>query len=53
VLFATGYADAEALIEAGEDRVIRKPFVDDELAAKVAAAVAMSEPHISAMSAQP
>ncbi len=40
VLFATGYADAEALVEAGEDRVIRKPFVDHELASKVAAAVA-------------
>ena len=40
VLFATGYADAEALVEAGEHRVIRKPFVDGELAAKLAAAVA-------------
>ncbi|MBW3617060.1 MAG: response regulator [Proteobacteria bacterium] len=40
VLFATGYADAEALVEAGEGRVIRKPFVSDELASKVAAAVA-------------
>jgi signal transduction histidine kinase/ActR/RegA family two-component response regulator len=40
VLFATGYADADALLEAGEDRVIRKPFVDDELASKLAAAVA-------------
>ena len=52
VLFATGYADAEALVEAGEDRVIRKPFVDDELAAKVAAAVAASEAPVSAMPAQ-
>jgi signal transduction histidine kinase/ActR/RegA family two-component response regulator len=47
ILFATGYADAEALVEAGEDRVIRKPFVDGELASKLAAAVAAGAPHQS------
>jgi signal transduction histidine kinase/CheY-like chemotaxis protein len=36
ILFATGYADAEALTEAGEDRIVHKPFVEDELADKLA-----------------
>jgi signal transduction histidine kinase/ActR/RegA family two-component response regulator len=35
ILFATGYADAEALTEAGEDRIVHKPFVEDELAEKL------------------
>ena len=39
ILFATGFADAAALLEAGEDRIIHKPFVEDELAAKLALAV--------------
>jgi signal transduction histidine kinase/CheY-like chemotaxis protein len=39
VLFATGFVDANALIEADEDRMIRKPFVDHELATKLGRAV--------------
>jgi signal transduction histidine kinase/ActR/RegA family two-component response regulator len=35
VLFATGYADAEALTEASETRIIHKPFVEQELADKL------------------
>ncbi|WP_395943894.1 response regulator [Brevundimonas sp.] len=36
ILFATGYADAEALAAAPEERVIRKPFEQVELAEKLA-----------------
>ena len=36
ILFATGYADAEALAEAGDDRVVRKPFKAGELGDKLA-----------------
>jgi signal transduction histidine kinase/ActR/RegA family two-component response regulator len=39
ILFATGYADAEALVEAGEDRIVHKPFVEDELAEKLIRAI--------------
>jgi DNA-binding response OmpR family regulator len=35
----TGYADTSALEEIGEDRVIKKPYVGDELANKVRAAL--------------
>ncbi|MEO6377663.1 MAG: response regulator, partial [Caulobacteraceae bacterium] len=38
ILFATGFADAAALLEAGDDCIIHKPFVEDELAAKLAVA---------------
>jgi CheY-like chemotaxis protein len=37
VLFATGYADAAALVEASEEQIIHKPFVEEELALKLAA----------------
>ncbi|WP_334164973.1 response regulator [Phenylobacterium sp.] len=39
VLFITGYADLKALRDVGEDRIIQKPFRDDELARKVEAAI--------------
>jgi len=39
VLFITGYADLKALRDVGEDRIIQKPFRDDELSRKVAAAL--------------
>ncbi|MCR5880938.1 response regulator [Phenylobacterium sp. J367] len=39
VLFITGYADLKALRDVGEDRIIQKPFRDDELARKVEAAL--------------
>ncbi|RAK52474.1 response regulator [Phenylobacterium deserti] len=40
VLFITGYADLKALRDVGEDRIIQKPFRDDELSRKVEAALA-------------
>ncbi|MDQ0464687.1 signal transduction histidine kinase [Caulobacter ginsengisoli] len=39
ILFATGYADAGALVEASEDHIVHKPFVDGELAEKLARAL--------------
>jgi signal transduction histidine kinase len=40
ILFVTGYADTEALGEAGDDgAIIRKPFVEKELAAKLRSAL--------------
>jgi CheY-like chemotaxis protein len=43
ILFMTGYADTSALAEIGEDRVIKKPYVGDELANKVRAALANAD----------
>ncbi|HYF22954.1 MAG TPA: response regulator [Caulobacteraceae bacterium] len=43
ILFATGYADAAALTEAEDERIVHKPFVEDELALKLAAAVGPRE----------
>jgi PAS domain S-box-containing protein len=39
VLFVTGYADQTALAGVGEERVVQKPFRDDELERKVLAVV--------------
>ena len=39
ILFVTGYADERALAAVGEERVIRKPFHQGELAAKLQAAL--------------
>jgi PAS domain S-box-containing protein len=45
VLFITGYADLKALREVGEERIIQKPFRDEELSRKVLAALdAADEP---------
>jgi signal transduction histidine kinase/CheY-like chemotaxis protein len=35
ILFLTGYADTEALAAAGDDGILRKPFVEKDLAAKL------------------
>jgi CheY-like chemotaxis protein len=35
ILFVTGYADTEALAAAGDDGILRKPFVERDLAAKL------------------
>jgi DNA-binding response OmpR family regulator len=40
ILFVTGFADRAALAGVGEDHIIGKPFVDDELAHKVRSALA-------------
>jgi signal transduction histidine kinase len=39
VLFATGYADADALTATGDDVVIHKPFVEEDLAMKLGLAI--------------
>ena len=43
VVFVTGFADNAALEKIGDARIIKKPFVGDELVAKVQAALAKSE----------
>ncbi|MGH6908691.1 MAG: response regulator, partial [Phenylobacterium sp.] len=35
ILFVTGYADTEALASAGDDGILRKPFVEKDLAANL------------------
>ena len=40
VVFVTGYADNAALEKIGDARIIKKPFVGDELVTKVQAALA-------------
>jgi CheY-like chemotaxis protein len=40
ILFVTGFADITALGDVGEDRIIKKPFIGDEFAVKIRAALA-------------
>lgn len=40
ILFATGYADAEALTDVGEDLIVRKPFTQAELGRKLSRTLA-------------
>jgi signal transduction histidine kinase/DNA-binding NarL/FixJ family response regulator len=47
VLFITGYADKSVLGEVGDGRIIKKPFIGDELANKVHAALATVSPRSS------
>jgi signal transduction histidine kinase len=42
ILFVTGYADKNALRDVGEERIIKKPFIGEELAKKVNAALVKS-----------
>ena len=42
ILFVTGYVDTSALEKVGEERIIHKPFVDDELSEKVRLALSRS-----------
>jgi FixJ family two-component response regulator len=35
ILFMTGYADKAAVGDVGEERIIKKPFMNDELTRKV------------------
>jgi signal transduction histidine kinase len=44
VLFITGYVDQAVLTDIGEARIIKKPFVGDELATKVHAALLKTSP---------
>jgi CheY-like chemotaxis protein len=45
ILFVTGYADKSALRDVGEERIIKKPFIGDELANKVNAALVKGISH--------
>jgi hypothetical protein len=47
VLFITGYADKTALGEISDARIIKKPFVGDELSNKVQVALAKAGPRSS------
>jgi signal transduction histidine kinase/ActR/RegA family two-component response regulator len=47
ILFVTGYADKTALEDVGEERIIKKPFVDDELTTKVNTALIKGAPRLS------
>ena len=40
ILFATGYADADALIGVGEEMIVRKPFTQADLGRKLSRALA-------------
>ena len=48
ILFVTGYADKTALGDVGDERIIKKPFVGDELAEKVNAALVRRGPRSGA-----
>ena len=39
ILFVTGYVDKSALGDVSDDRIVKKPFVGNELAEKVSAAL--------------
>jgi CheY-like chemotaxis protein len=41
ILFITGYADRAALAGVSEERIVGKPFTDDEIATKVQAALSV------------
>jgi CheY-like chemotaxis protein len=43
VLFITGYADKSALAAIGDARLVKKPFLGDELVTKVQTALAQLE----------
>ena len=45
ILFVTGYADKNALRDVGEERIIKKPFIGEELAQKVNAALVKGISH--------
>jgi signal transduction histidine kinase/ActR/RegA family two-component response regulator len=53
VIFATGYADASALIDESEDRIVQKPFDDRELSQKLSAALTRSRPDLNVVSLHP
>jgi signal transduction histidine kinase/CheY-like chemotaxis protein len=47
ILFLTGYADQTALGAVGEQNIVRKPFIDDELINKVDVTLAKSSARLS------
>jgi CheY-like chemotaxis protein len=50
VVFATGYADASALMDESEDRIVQKPFEEKELSQKLSAALSHSRPDLNVVS---
>jgi CheY-like chemotaxis protein len=50
VVFATGYADASALMEESEERIVQKPFDEQELLQKLSAALSHSRPALNVVS---
>jgi CheY-like chemotaxis protein len=47
ILFVTGYADKAVLGDIGEERIIRKPFITDELTTKLNKALIKGAPRLS------
>jgi signal transduction histidine kinase/ActR/RegA family two-component response regulator len=47
ILFVTGYADKTSLGDLGEEKIIRKPFIDEELTTKVHAALTKRTSRVS------
>jgi signal transduction histidine kinase/CheY-like chemotaxis protein len=50
VVFATGYADASALMDESEERIVQKPFDEQELSEKLSAALNSSRPDLNVVS---
>jgi signal transduction histidine kinase/CheY-like chemotaxis protein len=47
ILFVTGYADKAAFADVNEERIIKKPFIGNELTTKVNAALIKAAPHFT------
>ena len=47
ILFVTGYADKDTLRDVGDERIIKKPFIGQELAEKVNTALVKGIPRQS------
>ena len=45
ILFVTGYVDKSALGDVSDDRIVKKPFIGDELTRKVSAALVRGHRH--------
>jgi DNA-binding response OmpR family regulator len=47
ILFVTGYADKAAFADVSEERIIKKPFIGNELTTKVNAALIKAAPRFT------
>jgi signal transduction histidine kinase/CheY-like chemotaxis protein len=47
ILFVTGYADKAAFVDVSEERIIKKPFIGNELTTKVNAALIKAAPRFT------
>jgi DNA-binding response OmpR family regulator len=47
ILFVTGYADKAAFADVSEERIIKKPFIGNELTTKVNAALTKAAPRFT------